>query len=254
MLTLPVYRLNGSANVPFLREKAEPGFHIAVRFENVTIQYGETKALQDINWTVNKGEKWALSGPNGSGKSTMLSLINADHPQAYANDITLFDKRRGTGESIWHIKKRIGFISPELHLYFRKNMTCREVAATGLFDTLVLNRYLATEDENLVKSLFGFYQMEHLLDKSFLRISSGEQRVVLLIRSLIKNPDLIIWDEPFQGLDENLIEQSTQLLQQYCTGSNTLIFVTHYPHEIPPFVDKFLFLEAGKISSIEMKQ
>lgn len=129
-------------------------------------------------------------------------------------------------------------------------MNCAEVVATGLFDTLVLNHTLTNEDSALVESLFNFYELRHLLQKKFLEISSGEQRLMLLMRSLIKNPDLIIWDEPFQGLDEKYIYYSTLLLQEFCGSSTTLIFVTHYFHEIPPFVNKFLYLEGGKISKV----
>jgi molybdate transport system ATP-binding protein len=114
----------------------------------------------------------------------------------------------------------------------------------------VLNHTLTAEDTDLVESLFGFYDIRHLMDKKFLEISSGEQRLMLLMRSLIKNPDLIIWDEPFQGLDEKFIQYSTLLLQEFCKSTTTLIFTTHYFQEIPPFVNQFLFLETGKISQM----
>jgi molybdate transport system ATP-binding protein len=231
-----------------LASKVEPDFQIAFRFREVTVKYGDKKALDNINWTVNKGEKWALLGPNGSGKSTLLNLINGDHPQAYANNILLFDKPRGTGESIWEIKKRIGYVSPELHLYFRQNLPCWEVAATGYVDTLYLNRKITDRQTDNIKKHFEFLGISHLLQQNFQSISSGQQRLVLLIRSLIKQPDVIIWDEPYQALDIPYIKLSAKLLQMYCTASTTLIFVSHYLHEIPPFVHQYLYLDQGRVS------
>jgi molybdate transport system ATP-binding protein len=228
----------------------EPDFTIAFQFSDVTVKYGDKTALQHINWTVKKGEKWALLGPNGSGKSTILSLINADHPQAYSNTIVLFDKIRGTGESIWDIKKRIGFVSPELHLYFKQHIPCWEVAATGYFDTLYLNHKVTDNQKDTIYKHFAFYHLADLMEQSFQSISSGQQRIVLLIRSLIKQPEVIIWDEPYQALDEYLIGLSAKLLHLYCTPATTLIFVSHYSHEIPAFVKNYLVLDQSKISKL----
>ena len=132
---------------------------------NVNVRYGEKKILNNINWEVKKGERWNLSGPNGAGKSTLLSLITADNPQAYANEIYLFDKRRGSGESIWDIKQKIGFVSPELHLYFDYSATCFEVIASGLFDTIGLFRHLSNQQEKKVLLWLKLFQLENLQSK-----------------------------------------------------------------------------------------
>jgi molybdate transport system ATP-binding protein len=206
--------------------------------------------LEDINWTVRAGNKWALTGPNGSGKTTLLSLINGDNPQAFANKITLFDRRKGSGESIWDIKKRIGFVSPELHLYFRQDMKAQTVAATGFLDTLYFNRNLREEEEEKLKNFFSYFGLEDIRQKGFMHLSSGEQRLVLLIRSLVKDPDLLIWDEPFQGLNSYRIGQSLELLRAYAAPDKTLILVSHHPEEIPDWVNCRLELEKGKVKSL----
>ncbi|WP_034256707.1 ATP-binding cassette domain-containing protein [Adhaeribacter aquaticus] len=221
-------------------------FKIAIQFENVTVKYHDKKILDNINWTIRKGEKWALLGPNGSGKSTLLSLINADNPQAYSNKIYLFDKRKGTGESIWDIKKRIGFVSPELHLYFRQNLKGEDLVASGFYDMLHRPNRVTAEQTELVQAHLNFFKRPDLAQKYFLQLSAGEQRILLLIRSLIKNPGLIIWDEPFQGLSPEYIDLATQLLQQYCVPSTTLLLVSHYSQEIPDFVHHTFRLENGK--------
>lgn len=234
----------------FPAKPQKPNFSIALKMENTTVCYGRQAVLEDINWTVRAGEKWALTGPNGSGKTTLLSLINGDNPQAFANKITLFDRRKGSGESIWDIKKRIGFVSPELHLYFRQDMKAQTVAATGLLDTLYLNRSLSEAEENKLQHFFAFFGLEHIRQKGFLHLSSGEQRLVLLIRSLVKNPDLLIWDEPFQGLNNYQTGQCLELLQAYATPEKTLILVSHHAEEIPDWVNSRLEMEKGKIKNL----
>lgn len=236
----------------FPRTQARPDFAIAIKMEDTTIRYGRKKVLDGINWTVRAGEKWALTGPNGSGKTTLLSLINGDHPQAFANKITLFDRRKGSGESIWDIKKRIGFVSPELHLYFRHELKAETVAATGFQDTLYLNRALKPEHQQRLEAFFSFYGLEQLRQQPFLHLSSGQQRLVLLIRSLVKDPDLLIWDEPFQGLSQHHIRLSLQLLQAYASPARTLILVSHHAQEIPAWVQQHLELENGRIKNLKL--
>ncbi len=113
---------------PFLNKllPGAPAIHpykVLVAMKDVTIRYGDKTILHHINWEVKNGERWLLQGPNGAGKSTLLSLITGDNPQAYANEIYLFGQRRGRGESIWDIKQKTGYVSPELHKYFDSHLT-----------------------------------------------------------------------------------------------------------------------------------
>ena len=224
-------------------------FEFAVRMKDVTVQYHNRKILNNINWEVRIGERWSLSGPNGSGKSTLLSLINADNPQAYSNEIYLFDRRRGSGESIWDIKKKIGFVSPELHLFFDGSFNCFEVIASGLFDTIGLFRIVTDEQTKLITDWMELLNISPLKFKSLFQLSNSQQRLVLLARALVKNPPLLILDEPCQGLDDDQIAFFKNIINDICleTGK-TLIYVSHYPHEIPSCVDRFLRLEEGVVS------
>ena len=223
-------------------------FSIAVKMVNTTIKYGEATILSQINWEVRKGQRWNVSGPNGAGKSTILSLITADNPQAYANEIWLFDRRRGTGESIWDIKKKIGFVSPELHLYFDTGANCFEVIASGLFDTIGLFRPLSSEQEELTGRWMQLLSLQGLRTKRLAQLSAGQQRMVLLARALIKNPPMLILDEPCQGLDEEQTAYFRQLITVLCEAfDKTLIYVSHYRQELPTCVDRFLQLEKGEI-------
>jgi molybdate transport system ATP-binding protein len=223
-------------------------FKVAVKMVNTTIKYGEATILKNINWEVRKGERWNVSGPNGAGKSTILSLITADNPQAYANEIWLFDRRRGTGETIWEIKKKIGFVSPDLHLYFDTGVSCFEVIASGLFDTIGLFRPLTPEQEERTRSWMQLLSLEGLRGKRLAQLSTGQQRMVLLARALIKNPPMLILDEPCQGLDDGQTAYFRALITALCEAfDTTLIYVSHYRQELPACIDRFLRLEKGEI-------
>jgi molybdate transport system ATP-binding protein len=218
-------------------------FQQAVHLRNVTIQYGEKVILSDITWEVRSGDRWALSGPNGAGKSTLLSLITADNPQAYSQDIILFDRKRGTGESIWDIKKRIGYVSPELHVYFREPANVLNVVGSGLFDSLGVYKKISEDQHQRIALCLGVFGISHLSDRMFQQISNGEQRMVLLARALVKNPPLLILDEPCQGLDEEQIQRVKEILDYICSNTQTtLIYVSHYASDIPSCVNQHLKL------------
>lgn len=223
-----------------------PGFTTAVKMVDTNIRYGEASILKDINWEVRKGECWSVSGPNGAGKSTLLSLITADNPQAYANEIWLFDRRRGSGESIWDIKKRIGFVSPELHLYFDTTATVAEVIASGLFDTIGLFRRINEEQETLALLWMRLLSLQDLRSRRLIQLSTGQQRMVLLARALIKNPPMLILDEPCQGLDDEQTARFRALITTLCEAfGTTLIYVSHYRQELPACIGHFLQLDKG---------
>lgn len=231
-----------------LNSRSKQSFAQIVGMKNVTIKYGNKLVLNKVNWQVLPGDKWALLGHNGAGKSTLLSLINGDNPQAYANDIVLFDRKRGSGESIWDIKGKIGFVSPELHQYFPTDNSCLQVIESGYYDTLGLfrpsNKAYADTALQWMKAL----EIDKYARVLLKNIPSSAQRLCLLARALIKNPPLLIFDEPCQDMDTHQQQHFKKLVDAICSLSNvTLIYVTHYQHEIPDSVDKVLKLENGGV-------
>lgn len=228
-------------------EKSER-FQRVVEMRNVTIKYGEKTILNNINWKINQGERWALVGPNGAGKSTLLSLINGDNPQAYANDIVLFDVKRGSGESIWDIKKKTGFVSPELFQYFPNESSCLHVVESGYTDSFGLFKKSDPVNAQQARRWLDLFQLGAYAEKQFKHVAASTQRLCLLARALVKNPVLLILDEPFQGLDPQQQQQFKNLINEICNASNlTLIYVSHYAHEIPESVKLQLKLEEGRI-------
>ena len=216
-----------------------------IELRNVTITYGEKTILDHINWQVLKGEKWTVFGENGSGKSTLLSLLYADHPYAYKNEILLFNEPR-KNQSIWEIKSRIGYLSSEFHLHFNEPLSVLEVIGTGFFDTLTLLKKLTETQVNTILELLNALQLSHLKNRNFLTLSFGEQRLVLFARAVVKVPELLILDEPYQGLDESTINICNQYIENNLQDV-TLIFTSHYIEELPKSINKILHLVNGKI-------
>lgn len=218
-----------------------------IELKNVSVAYSGKPILHDISWTVQAGECWAILGPNGSGKTTLLSLICGDHPQAYSNHVRLFGRQRGDGDSMWEIKKRIGFFSPELHLYFSEPLTADRTAATGFSDVLV-PRPTTPEQDAIVRELFEYFEVTHLREQHFLRLSTGQQRIVLFIRALVKNPPLFVLDEPFQVLDARTKELARKWIDERISPDQTVLFVTHDESELPRTVTRRLRLDHGKVA------
>lgn len=215
-----------------------------VELTGCTVAYGNTVILPDISWKILRGEHWALSGPNGSGKSTLLSLIHADNPKVYSNDVKVFGMRRGSGESIWDIKKRIGYISPEMHLYFGGGAdTVREIVARGLNDTVGSFTRLTPAQLGRADKWLRLLHMEDIAPRRFNTLSGGEQRLTLLARTFIKNPELLILDEPMHGLDRCRKKAVKSIVNTLAVRDNTtMIYVTHCPDELPECVTHTLTL------------
>jgi len=225
-----------------------PAYDWIVKMNKVNITYGEKAILKNVDWQIRQGDRWALLGPNGAGKSTLLSLINGDNPQAYANDIVLFDRKRGTGESIWDIKSKTGFVSPELFQYFPTDNSCLQVIESGFYDTMGLFRPTDSKKAALALRWMKALEIDQYGRVLLKNIPASAQRLCLLARAIIKNPTLIILDEPCQGMDTHQQQQFKMLIDTICELSNvTLIYVTHYQHEIPDSVDKVLRLDKGEV-------
>lgn len=218
---------------------------VIVNLHEVSVVYGEKKVLNKIDWKIKPLEKWLLKGENGAGKSTLLSLIYADHPQSYANDIELFGNKRGSGESIWDIKEKIAYYSPELHLYFDKTLTCLETILSGIYFHPFKKGIQYPHLEQFAREIFLQFFSENMLNTPMHQLPSVKQRLILLIRALSQNAPLVLLDEPFQGFDQTLTKQCKQLTN-FCCSDKTLVFVSHNPDDIPSFIEKVYTLNNGK--------
>ncbi len=208
-----------------------------IEFNDINIRYNGRSILSHIDWVVRNGEHWALSGGNGCGKSTLLSLVMADNPMAYACDIRLFGNKRGGGESIWDIKRNIGYVSPELHRTYKHDLPAIDIVASGIFDTIGLYRKATEEDKQKCLRWMRLFRCEKLASRSYISLSSGEQRLILLARAFVKSPALLVLDEPFHGLDTANRKHAGSIIDRNAKAKNkTLIMVTHYMEDLPPCV------------------
>ncbi len=207
--------------------------NILIEMRGVNVGWGDNRVLQDLNWTLRKNEHWLIRGPNGSGKTTFLELITGDNMQVFSNDIKIFGARRGSGETIWDIKKKLGIVSYRLHVEYRMvGATLLAVIVSGFKDSIGLYEQATDTEIAAAKkwlALGGFVGRE---GESFNSLSYGEQRAILILRAVVKAPQILILDEPCHGLDESFRQKILDLLELIAqSGTTTLLHVTHDPTE-----------------------
>ena len=221
-----------------------------INMVNVNIIYEGRKVLDSFNWTVRSGENWKIVGPNGAGKSTILSLISGDNLQAYSNEIYLFGVRRGSGESIWDIKKRVGLVSSEFQLLYRESIQVIKVVLSGFFDSIGYYNKSSKKQRIEASKCLDLLGINDLAKHNFTRLSFGQQRLILIARAMVKSPSLLILDEPCQGLDfynRNLI---LEIIDKIAKNSNTqILYVTHSPTDKLQCIDHELRFELIKEES-----
>ena len=196
-----------------------------IDIRNLRIQYREHVVLDNFSWTVNQGERWALIGRNGMGKTTLFSMIFADHPLAYSQEIYLFGRRRGTGESIWDIKRRIAYMGPELVSY----LSPKSIGLSARDYIRSVNRKL---DENSLNSLITHFNAEDFVDKPVRFLSSGQLQIMLIMNCFLTEKELLLLDEPFQFLDARQRARLNSYLHTHLHPVTTLILITHYADDL----------------------
>ena len=220
-----------------------------VRMRDVWVRYRERPILAGVDWTVRRGEHWALLGPNGAGKTTLLSLILGDHPQGYANDIVLFGRQRGSGESIWEIRAQIGWVAPELHLYYPGRSSCLDVVCSGFSDTIGVQERCTDEQRAAAERWMRDLGVDECAARRFGELSESQQRLTLVARAVVKAPTLLILDEPCQGLDAHNRARVRHVVERVVRQSETtLIYVTHDMDELPTAITHLLQLECGRVT------
>ncbi len=212
-----------------------------IRFNNVNVGWGDTKVLQAMQWVLNEGEHTLIQGPNGSGKTTMLELITGDNTQVYCNDIWLFGKKRGTGETIWDIKKKIGIVSYKIHVEYKLigGIDIEAVLLSGFHDSIGLYEARSKNEQTIVKKWLKLGGFEGRENDNFAKLSYCDQRLLLILRAAVKSAPILILDEPCHGLDETSREKVLTLIDAIAErGQSTILHVTHDPTEIRSFERK----------------
>ena len=227
--------------------RPEPG-HPLIEMKAVTIKYNTSKVLDAFSWTMEPDQNWAICGSAGSGKTTILKIILGEILQAYANEIYLFGKRKGTGESIWDIRKRVGFISSELQTRYPKHCTVLETVCSGFFDSYGLFKRCSPDQLALAGEWIKLFEIEHLIDKNFGHLSHGQKQLILIARAMVKSPVLLMLDEPCDGLDIKNRSKILELIDFIGASTNTnLIYIPSLEEEIVPSITNVLVMEQGRV-------
>lgn len=204
-----------------------PGPLVAIK--NGRIAYGETVIFSDLNWQLNPGEHWQVVGPNGSGKTCLLNLVTGDHPQCYVNDINVVGYKRGQGESIWDIKQHIGYVSTALQWEYRVSISLQNVILSGFYDSIGLYEKATDSQQMIARQWLNLLGLSGRAHQPFNRCSYGDQRMLLIARAMVKHPQLLILDEPCQGLDEANRQLVLSLVALICASSETtVLYVNHH--------------------------
>jgi molybdate transport system ATP-binding protein len=225
-----------------------------VEMKNVTVKYDGLVVIDHLNWSVRRGENWAILGPNGAGKSTLLKLILGDNQQAYGNDIILFGQKKGAGATIWELKRHIGVVSADLQARYKAETKVTDVVCSGFHDSVGLYRHCNYSERELANSWLRLTGLEDSANKRFDQLSYGQRQLALVARAMVKNPQLLILDEPCDGLDYRNRARLLRLMKLIGDKANsTLLITTHREDEIPACVQKVLLLRKGKVIGIRKR-
>jgi molybdate transport system ATP-binding protein len=230
---------NNAGNENYFSEPVPPALHSyklfdgpLVQMNDVSVSYDGRQILNKINWTINQGEFWQLAGPNGSGKSTILSLITGDNPKGYGQNIFLFGKKKGSGESVWDIKQNTGYLTPTMAQFFPRLDSIEKMILSGFFDSVGL---YCIPNETQIKTAQSWLQIIGLYkerSKPFCFLPLGQQRMVLVARAMVKHPPLLILDEPTVGVNDNGTAVFIALINKIAAESTTaILYVSHRTEE-----------------------
>lgn len=214
-----------------------------LELKHVNVSYNEQPILHNINWQLSWGQHCAISGPNGAGKSTLLSMICGDNHKAYGQDISLFGRQRGSGESIWEIKEKFGVVSTALQLSHISRMRTAEVVASGLYDTVGLYKDCKGREKEIALEWLSVVGLKDIARSPFNQLSFGQQRLAMLARAMVKSPLILILDEPCIGLDDQHRQHILTLVDAIAEGGDChILYVSHTAHEIPACINQRLSL------------
>ncbi len=203
-----------------------------VIMKKLTVVHGGRAIIDGLDWQIEPGQNWKITGPNGCGKSTLVNLITGDHPQCYSNDVTVMGMRRGSGESIWDVKRHVGIVSPALHQQYRVNINALSVVLSGFHDSIGLYQAATTSEQEAAQEWLRVMGMDAFAGRAFRSLSYGQQRLLLVARALVKGPPLLVLDEPCQGLDPiNRALVLTVIDELVARGQSQLIYITHEPED-----------------------
>ena len=208
--------------------------------------YNGKNVFEDLSLSILEGDHTLVTGPNGSGKSTLLQMISGDHCACYRNDLRIFGSQRGSGESIWELKKDMGIVSPELHRSYYVPGTALHCVISGYFDSIGIYRTYTPQQKTEALKWLERIDLKEKADTSFRDLTFSAQRMVLIARALIKLPKLLILDEPTQGIDEINRNAILDFLEEIAKERIcTILYVSHREDEYRNFFIQHIIMGAN---------
>ncbi len=230
----PRVQLVDSVSLPGFREIPAPDRQPPIHLKEVSVSYGDKLVLNRVTWLMGVSDHTLIEGPNGCGKSTLLSLIDGENHKAYGQEVYLFGKRRGSGESVWDIKSHFGIVSNEIHNRYVKGWKVIDVVISGFFDSVGLYDDSGASQQEKARNWLDSLGLSVITEDYFHEISFGEQRMVLLARAMVKQPDVLILDEPCVGLDDTyrflVLDNIDRIAERTPTQ---IVYVSHTQGEEP---------------------
>lgn len=245
--------INFAGAIPAAPKPIDYDDEVLIELQNVSVSYEGKPILKNIDWTIKKGEFWQLSGRNGSGKTTILSMITGENPKGYGQDLYLFGIKKGSGESVWDIKKRIGYFTPAMTDKFTGYHSLEHMLISGLNDSIGLYLKPTEIQLKLAKQWLQLIEMWKLKDVHFHDLTMGQKRLAMCARAMIKHPVLLILDEPTAGLDDQSAGLFVTLVNKFAQESKTaIIFVSHRKEKNlnPDFIYELESTENGSLGKV----
>ncbi len=225
---------------------------VLVEVENASVYLGDRKVLDGINWRMTVGENWAVLGRNGSGKTTLLRLICGDLHPALGGQVKRFGTRGNIG--IWEIRKRIGYVSPELQTLYTDELTGEEVVLSGFFSSIGLYRRPTKKQQAVVEEVIAAFGLGGLAGKKIGGMSYGEVRKMLIARAAVNDPDMLVLDEPFTGLDMSSRADFLDFLERVAQSGKGIVMAVHHSDELIPAITNVLLIDGGRVSATGKKE
>jgi molybdate transport system ATP-binding protein len=226
---------NGSRRLPRLR--------IDIRAANVYLE--QRQALFDVTWQIREGQHWAVLGPNGSGKTTLLKLIVGDLHPSLGGRVRRFEFT--SKNTIWEVKQKMGWVSPELQSHYRESLSGAQVIGSGFHSSVGLVQPLTRAQWRRVEEVVECLGLQELAGRNTLTLSYGEFRKILIARALVQRPELLVCDEPYDGLDTASRAAVARILGQVAGQGTGLVIVTHHLGELPPCTTHLAAIESGRL-------
>lgn len=214
-----------------------------IEMRGVSVSYGEKPILRNVKWVMRRGQHASISGPNGSGKSTLLSLLCGDNPKAYGQEIYLFGRKRGSGESVWDVKRQFGVVSTALQTAYVRGYRVLDVVMSGFCDSVGMYVECGDAQAAIARQWLQLMGMQAKAGLGYDALSYGEQRMVLLARAMVKRPPVLLLDEPCIGLDGYNRRLILRLVDHIARSSDShIIYVSHVAGEQPACINQQLVL------------